>query len=490
MRNFNDREKVILSRLISASSDESMDMSRLLESFFFTEQNGRALIIKSDSRYVVFFLRKKIFEDPNKKEEEIAHLFELISLINYLKTNEYISIDKDEKSKESKMIFIQDLFVDPVPSPGAIILNARGDYTSGPDTIRDQGNHVVYCGVTFQGNTFELILSIVTGILHISPSLRELFGDISQLSNAPEQKNNISQSSSVPEPPNSILESSSVLESKNIPHIPEQSGISQDGLKEIRNNKKQLSNKINLLLSVSIIFLLLVLLRFVHLNGRKYERDLKSLIVDYNDLKTTFWDMSLKIQKLDTTFLSQNISLNPVQHTKSNHYGIDISKWNWNLVESVNITDTLSFMICKATEGVSMVDINFIPNWKMIKEKRLMRGAYHSYQTNVNPIEQAEFFLSKISEVDSADVAPIVNIEAQSLHTKTDVDKVNVQIDLFLFLKHIKLRSERLPIIYSNRTFANEYLTHQGFAEYPLWLSEYTSQSISGIPKIWKELRR
>jgi len=30
-----------------------------------------------------------------------------------------------------------------------------------------------------------------------------------------------------------------------------------------------------------------------------------------------------------------------------------------------------------------------------------------------------------------------------------------------IFLKHIKFKSERLPIIYSSREFANEYLTHQ-----------------------------
>lgn len=171
--------------------------------------------------------------------------------------------------------------------------------------------------------------------------------------------------------------------------------------------------------------------------------------------------MSLKIQRLDTAFLSQTISANTVQPIKSNHYGIDISKWNWNLIGDVNMTDTLAFMICKATEGTHIVDVNFASNWQIIKNKGLRRGVYHFYQTSENPIEQAEFFLSKISEVDSADIAPIVNIEAQSLHTKTNVDKVNIQIDLFLFLNHIKLRTEQVPIIYSNRAFANEYLTHQ-----------------------------
>jgi len=82
MRTFNDREKDVLNRITSIDSPEPIPVSQLLESFFFTEQNGRALIIQLQSRYAVFFLQKEVFDNEIMKKEELEKFLELISLLN------------------------------------------------------------------------------------------------------------------------------------------------------------------------------------------------------------------------------------------------------------------------------------------------------------------------------------------------------------------------------------------------------------------------
>lgn len=430
MRTFNDREKDVLNRITSIDSPEPIPVSQLLESFFFTEQNGRALIIQLQSRYAVFFLQKEVFDNEIMKKEELEKFLELISLLNYLKHHGYILIHREEKSKEKKMFFIQDSFNDPQPSTGAIFLNAKGDYTSSPDTIHDKEKNIIYHGVVFDADIFDLITNVAIGTLYISQNLRHLV------------------------------------------HV-------------TLSEKKKISRSAFLFLNAVAIHLIIVLIvNLFEFKLKNYEEKLESPTASHNVLQNKLGDVLSGIQKLDSMASTQSVPLNDI---KTNYYGVDISKWNGNIVKDINAIDSLTFVICKATEGISIVDTEFASNWKMVKERGLIRGAYHFYKTKEDPIRQAEFFLSKIDDLGSTDIAPIVDIEAQSLPLKINVDKTNVQIDLLLFLKHIKFKSERLPIIYSSRAFANEYLTHQTFSEYPLWLAEYTNQSSPSVPKVWQE---
>jgi lysozyme len=146
--------------------------------------------------------------------------------------------------------------------------------------------------------------------------------------------------------------------------------------------------------------------------------------------------------------------------------------------------DTLHFVICKATEGKTYIDPDFAANWKFIRAKGLVRGAYHFYHSNDDPIMQAQHFLSAIKNIDSADIPPVIDIEEGGLEGV--VDLVELENNLFLFLHYIEQKIKRKPVIYTDLSFADTYLTSSSFGEYPLWLAEYSGKDSPRMPKAWK----
>ena len=60
-----------------------------------------------------------------------------------------------------------------------------------------------------------------------------------------------------------------------------------------------------------------------------------------------------------------------LQSTGSVHYGMDISHFQGNIMDAINSTDSLKFVICKATEGTGFQDPMFRSNWSKIKENAI-----------------------------------------------------------------------------------------------------------------------
>jgi len=166
------------------------------------------------------------------------------------------------------------------------------------------------------------------------------------------------------------------------------------------------------------------------------------------------------------------------------YYGIDVSHYQGNVVDLMSSRDSLHFIICKATEGSSYVDPDFHSNWKVIKSKGFIRGAYHFYKFDTDPVTQANHFAKQISDIDFSDIAPVVDVEEGSLSSSIDAQKMHT--DLQTFLTTIEASLKRKPIIYSNTSFANQYLTNSTFGEYRLWLADYTKGN-PDVPNAWKE---
>lgn len=419
MRLFNNTEKEILRKI---GSNKSVSISSLLKECFFTEQSGRALMIEVHKQHAVLFLRTDIFYDENKKEQEIRNLFEVLSLINYLKHSGYISLYRDEKTKTQATFFLQDSSYNLQSSIETIPLNEKGDYIIGTDAIYDINDNLIYKGVIFDSGIFEFILHTTTGILSTSQSLYDLI------------------------------------------------------------NKRQVKPRKNTLIVALEIIIVTMLIFFSgcnYLKVLKYEHEAELLI---------------NKQKSSSNYTSSNITISKQQtvdsldsNVKKYYYGIDISKWNGDVIEEIHKADSLTFIICKATEGVSIIDSDFRLNWKTIKKKKLVRGAYHFYRINDDPVKQADFFLSTIQCLDSTDIAPIVDIEEQSLPSNKKVNQSSLQFSLLLFLKHIQMKTKRIPIIYTNYSFANEHLRNDTLSAYSLWLAEYNKKPHPNIPKTWKQ---
>ena len=166
-------------------------------------------------------------------------------------------------------------------------------------------------------------------------------------------------------------------------------------------------------------------------------------------------------------------------------YGIDISHYQGNIIEKLNNSDSIHFIFCKATQGQHYVDPYFRINWREAKEKKIIRGTYHFYDCRIPPKVQAEHFYNTVGTIEDGDIAPVLDIEAGSMHPSVSAEQMVK--DIQVFLKTIESKFNRKPILYTNYSFAQEHFKDPKFAEYKLWLAEYSKAKEPIIPDTWKE---
>lgn len=156
-------------------------------------------------------------------------------------------------------------------------------------------------------------------------------------------------------------------------------------------------------------------------------------------------------------------------------YGIDISHWQGDQLRNSSLPDSLCFVICKATEGVTFVDSKLKTNKKYLdNSKKLIGGYYHFYRCNKSAIQQARFFVKTAGPFSKKDFPPIIDLEhlteRQQCKRKADKDSILV------FLEEVQRLTKRRPIIYTNHDFGNRNLTDKAFAYYPLWIAHYSKK--------------
>ncbi|WP_130735392.1 glycoside hydrolase family 25 protein [Flavobacterium sp. J27] len=192
----------------------------------------------------------------------------------------------------------------------------------------------------------------------------------------------------------------------------------------------------------------------------------------------------------DSTVVSKPLSLVKNLLTKDSvTYGLDISHYQGDLISTLNKRkDSLYFVICKATEGTSYIDPTYQNNCTLLKEKHVIRGAYHFYLCEYDPIDQAQHFAKVIMEnqfLNIGHLPPVMDIENSSM----DTDCGNLQTaqkNILLFLEEVEKITGRIPMIYTNKSTGDKYLNTNDFAKYHLWIAAYTQDlTVSNIPSAW-----
>jgi GH25 family lysozyme M1 (1,4-beta-N-acetylmuramidase) len=165
--------------------------------------------------------------------------------------------------------------------------------------------------------------------------------------------------------------------------------------------------------------------------------------------------------------------------------GLDISKYQGNLLKELNQLDTMHFVICKATQGTTLVDVDFNYNWQRLQQLKLVRGAYHFFMAKDDPVQQARHFLKTVGTLSGKDIPLIIDIEEGSITHA--VNKKQLQNDLLICLQYLHTHSGKKPVIYTDLSFANTWLQQSAFAAYPLWLAEYSRHPAPVLPQTWKD---
>lgn len=154
--------------------------------------------------------------------------------------------------------------------------------------------------------------------------------------------------------------------------------------------------------------------------------------------------------------------------TNTNVQGIDVSHYqgsvNWAAVKNAGI----GFAFAKATDGNTYADPQFQTNWADMKAAGLLRGAYHFYESNDDPVSQANNFIKAVGSLAVGDLPPVIDIEAY----KGDFGGVPLAANVQTWLNIVEQALGRTPMIYTGPSFWNQYM-NSSFSRYALWVAQY-----------------
>jgi lysozyme len=166
--------------------------------------------------------------------------------------------------------------------------------------------------------------------------------------------------------------------------------------------------------------------------------------------------------------------------------GIDVSYWEAGIAWKKVRGHGIYFMFAKATEGEGYVDPTFDDNWVGAKSVGILRGAYHFFHPNMNPVKQADKFIEIVKAMnDNGELPPVLDLEM------TDNQPAQVIIERAkTWLDRVQQRLGKRPIIYSSPGFLKSSFVVPGGGpplwanEYPLWIAHY-GVSQPSLPKGW-----
>lgn len=162
-------------------------------------------------------------------------------------------------------------------------------------------------------------------------------------------------------------------------------------------------------------------------------------------------------------------------------HGIDVSHHqdtiNWDKVKEYGVT----FVFVKATEGIDYLDTMFTFNWANVDNENMIRGAYHFYESDDDPVVQAKWFVDHVKNFEAV-LPPVIDVERAG-HEKVTVEEY--QNKLKVHLKEVERLTGQQPIIYSSPNFATKYLSDDVFGNYKLWIAEYGVEQPK-IPDPWQ----
>ena len=160
-------------------------------------------------------------------------------------------------------------------------------------------------------------------------------------------------------------------------------------------------------------------------------------------------------------------------------HGIDVSHHSGDVAWSEVVGDGLVFGLAKASEGVDYTDPMFATNWEKMKSARIIRGAYHFYIPDDDPVEQARNFIQNVS-LGPGDLPPVVDIEKAG-KIKGEVLANQIKQWLDLVEGHFGIK----PIIYTTPNFWDANVGGD-FSGYHLWISNFGTDT-PRLPKAFTQ---
>lgn len=149
--------------------------------------------------------------------------------------------------------------------------------------------------------------------------------------------------------------------------------------------------------------------------------------------------------------------------------GIDISAHNGSLDFAEIASDSIDFVIIKATEGSSFKDARFHENYFNARQFGLRVGAYHFFRFDIDGKMQGLNFIHSIRGKE-LDFPLVIDVEEwsnnKSIPTHLVVERLQALID------HLEFEHYTV-MLYTNKDGYNRFIRNR-FEDYPLWICSFT----------------
>lgn len=167
-------------------------------------------------------------------------------------------------------------------------------------------------------------------------------------------------------------------------------------------------------------------------------------------------------------------------------FGMDLSHYQrledikWDSLSIGNGAIPIEFVVLRATMGNRSADKHFDEFWKLSKKHNLVRGAYHFYRADEDPVMQANNFLANV-KLESGDLPPVLDIEKIPKRKSTK----ELVADLKIWCKIVEETYGEKPIIYTYYHYYKDFLKDE-FDGYPIWLANYNDVPQPSPDADWK----
>ncbi len=164
----------------------------------------------------------------------------------------------------------------------------------------------------------------------------------------------------------------------------------------------------------------------------------------------------------------------------------DISHWQGELDGEISREHGNEFIIAKASDGFIMnpgsddplVDPTFAGFTKEAAAWGHLVGAYHFFQPSVSAARQALAFLRAMETVEQQNLPPALDLEAT-----VNMPREQFQTMVLEWLNIVEDQTGQVPMLYTNVSYYDLWLSDPRFDRYPLWIANYDSHaSMPSLP--------
>lgn len=463
MRAFLASERACIDRLLTRCAGLSVGVDEFLATEFFTTQAGRALILQPQGAFGYFYLPVAVFDDPARRQAELRALIDLFTFWATLRERGLILVAPDDPATLKRLHFVGELFDHPQAHPAHLALNPRGDFSFQPEAIQDADNNVIFKGIRLSGDLYRLVQAQVGGTAFPSSTLVDM---AVAWKTAPRPAS--PPSATPPHAPTSPTSPTSPT--RPTPHPPHRLRQRTTGW----------------LAGLALLALL----------GWGTERALQppdqpaAPSSSTAPAPTSATPGQPQPPAVPTNAPPNAPSTTPHSPSAAGPaappQGIDLSKWNAQYLDAALASGQLSFVIVRATDGTQH-DPQFDALWARLKQENLVHGAYHFYRAQAPAEAQAQAFLRAYGPHQPRQLPPIVDVEELSFSgLPPNASVPELQQDLLALLELLQQATGRVPMVYTNADVGNAFLNHPRFAQYPLWVADWTSRTQPTLPRAWQ----